>query len=60
MGSFFPAWLLCLGIGVAAAALCRYLLGLIGAAEAVLAPSLAYPAAALAVTFLVWLTWFGN
>ncbi len=60
MGSFFPSWLLCLLIGVVAAVVCRVVLARIGVAEHVLAPMLAYPAAGLAVTFLVWLVWFGN
>ena len=60
MGSFFPAWMLCVVIGVAAAACLRLVLGVVGVHGYVVAPLLTYLAAALAVTMLIWLVWFGH
>ena len=60
LGSFFPAWLLCSAIGVAAAILCRVMLGAVRLHGYVLAPPLAYLAVAAAVTLFVWLSWFGQ
>ena len=40
--------------------MCRAVLGAIGVTDHVPASILAYPAAALAVTFSVWLVWFSN
>ena len=60
LGSFFPAWILCSAIGIAAALLCRVLLGAVRLHPYVLAPPLAYLAVAVAVTLLTWLIWFGQ
>ena len=60
LGSFFPAWLLCSAIGVAAAVLCRVLLGAVRLHRHVLAPQLAYLAVAVAVTLFTWLIRFGQ
>ncbi len=60
MGSFFPAWMLCGVIGIAAAILCRVVLGAVRLHEHVLAPTLAYLAVTTAVTLVSWLTWFGH
>lgn len=60
LGSFFPSWMLCAAIGVAAAVASRVLLSLVGLRDDVLLPFVTYPAVALAVAFSVWLTWFGH
>ena len=60
MGSFFPAWLLCIAIGLVAAAVLRLVLGVVGAHSYVAAPLLTYVAAALATSMLIWLVWFGH
>ena len=60
LGSYFPSWMLCLGLGVLAAVLCRFLLGLVGFNEAIPLQLLTYMALALAVTLLVWLMFFGQ
>ena len=60
LGSFFPAWILCSAIGVAAAILCRVALGAVGLHQYVLAPPLAYLAITAAVTLSLWLVWFGH
>jgi hypothetical protein len=60
VGSFFPAWLLCAGIGLAAAAACRVILGAVRLHSQVLAPPLSYLAVAVAVTLFTWLYRFGQ
>ena len=60
LGSFFPAWILCSTIGIAAAVLCRVVLGVVRLHPYVAAPPLAYLAVAVAVTLFTWLTWFGQ
>ena len=59
-GSFVPSWLLCALIGVAAAAVCRLLLGYAGLSDSLLLPPLTYTGIAVAVTLAVWLFWFGH
>jgi hypothetical protein len=56
LGSFFPAWLLCLALGIAAAAPARWLISRLGIPIAF--PVLAYPTLALLFTFTLWLTFF--
>jgi hypothetical protein len=60
LGSFFPAWILCSAVGIAAAVLCRGALGAVRLHPYVLAPALAYLAVAVAVASLTWLFWFGQ
>ncbi len=60
LGSYFPSWMLCLGLGVLAAVLCRLLMVLVGLNDAIPLPLLTYPALALAVTCLIWLLFFGQ
>ncbi len=60
MGSFFPSWLLCLGIGVVAALIVRQILSAVGIDGFVMLPLATYGAVALSVTFLVWLARFGD
>ena len=59
-GSFFPSWLLCGVLGIVAAVIMRQVLRLIGLGDSLWLPVLSYPAVGLAVTFGVWLVWFGN
>jgi len=56
VGSFFPAWLLCLVIGILLAALARWLL--LRQQIAVVWPILVYPSLVALFTFLFWLTFF--
>jgi hypothetical protein len=56
LGSFFPAWLVCLGLGIAAAAPARWLISRLGIP--ILLPVLVYPSLALVFTFSLWLTFF--
>ena len=56
VGSFFPAWLICLVIGILLAALARWLL--LRQQIAVVWPILVYPSLAASFTFLFWLIFF--
>lgn len=60
LGSFFPSWMLCLGLGVLVAIVCRQVMVLVGFNDAIALPILTYLAVALAVTFLIWLLFFGQ
>lgn len=56
MGSLFPAWLICIAVGVLLAAASRWALGRVGVSVA--APVLVYPSLAAAFTFAMWLVFF--
>src|SRR5215831_17269325 len=60
LGSYFPGWMLCAVLGVAAAIIIRQILGVAGINEYVLAPLLTYAALAVSATLLAWLFWFGH
>lgn len=60
LGSFFPSWMLCAAIGAVAASLLRAFVGVVGMQQSVPAPILTYLAFMTAVTFLVWLLFFGH
>ncbi|WP_148301485.1 YtcA family lipoprotein [Asaia prunellae] len=60
LGSFFPSWMLCATLGAVGAALLRALLGVFNLQQSVPAPMLTYLAFMVAVTFLVWLVFFGH
>jgi hypothetical protein len=59
-GSYFPAWMLCAVLGVAAAVAIRQILMVAGVSDYVVAPLLTYAALALSATLLAWLLWFGH
>jgi len=56
MGSLFPAWLVCLGLGILLAVLARWLL--LRLKIAVFLPIVAYPSLAALFTLLLWLIFF--
>jgi len=56
VGSFFPAWLVCLMLGILAAAISHMLLLRVKVALAF--PILVYPSLAALLTFLLWLVFF--
>jgi hypothetical protein len=56
VGSFFPAWLVCLAIGLLLTAACRWLLLRLHISLAV--PVLTYPSLAVLFTFALWLVFF--
>ncbi len=56
VGSFFPSWILCAVIGIAAAFLARRLLVRAGIDPYVGPRVLFYPSLAILVTLLLWVT----
>ena len=55
-GSFFPAWLVCLFLGILLAVFARWLL--LRQKIAMVFPILVYPSLAALFTFLLWLVFF--
>jgi hypothetical protein len=60
LGSYFPAWMLCVAIGIVAAVIIRQILGVAGINDYVVAPLLTYAGLAVSATLLAWLLWFGH
>jgi hypothetical protein len=60
LGSYFPAWMLCAVIGIAAAVIIRRILAMAGINDYVVAPLLTYAGLAVSATLLAWLLWFGH
>jgi hypothetical protein len=58
LGSFFPAWLLCLTLGILLAVGTRFLLSAIHLEEALSPPIVMYPSLAALFTFGLWLLVF--
>ena len=56
VGSFFPAWLLCLILGILLVTFARWLL--LRLKVALVLPILVYPSLAALFTFLLWLIFF--
>jgi len=56
MGSLFPAWLLCIALGILLAVVTRWLL--LWFRIQLLLSALAYPSLAAAFTFAIWLVFF--
>ena len=56
VGSFFPAWLVCLFLGILLAVFARWLL--VRLKVVLLLPILVYPSLAALFTFLLWLIFF--
>ena len=56
LGSFFPAWLLCLALGLLLTVAARWVLLRVGVALAL--PTLTYPSLAAVFTFGLWLSVF--
>ena len=57
VGSLFPAWLLCLVIGILLATIGRWLL--LRQQIIIVWPIVVYPSLAALFTFLLWLMFFG-
>jgi hypothetical protein len=57
LGSYFPAWLICLALGVLLTFLARWLLLRLRIPLAL--PVLAYPSLTALFTFALWLIFFG-
>jgi hypothetical protein len=58
LGSFFPAWLLCLILGILLAAGSRFLLPAVHLKEALSPPIVMYPCLTALFTFGLWLLLF--
>jgi hypothetical protein len=58
LGSFFPAWLLCVALGILLAAGTRFLLLAVNLEEALSPPIVMYPCLAALFTFGLWLLFF--
>jgi len=56
LGSYFPAWLFCLTLGLLLTVVVRWLL--LQRQIALAAPVLTYPSLAASFTFALWLTFF--
>jgi len=56
LGSFFPAWLLCLALGLLLTVAARWLI--LRAHAVVALPVLTYPSLTALFTFALWLVWF--
>jgi hypothetical protein len=58
LGSFFPAWLVCLALGILLAVGTRFLLLAVHLEEALSPPIVMYPCLAGLFTFGLWLIFF--
>jgi hypothetical protein len=58
LGSFFPAWLLCLTLGILLSTGTRFLLLVVHLEEALSPPMVMYPCLAALFTFGLWLLFF--
>ena len=58
LGSFFPAWLVCLALGILLAVGTRFLLLAVHLEEALSPPIVVYPCLAGLFTFGLWLLFF--
>jgi len=56
LGSFFPAWLVCLILGLLLTVIARWLLLRVRVVLAL--PVLTYPSLTALFTFVLWLAWF--
>ena len=56
LGSFFPAWLICLALGLLLTVAARWLL--LRARVVLALPVLTYPSLTALFTFALWLAWF--
>ena len=59
-GTFFPAWMLCALIGIAAAIVTFRVVSALHAQRLVRVPLVFYPCVALSITSLIWLGWYGH
>ena len=57
-GSFFPAWMLCVSLGIITAGIVRWLLVRLKFEAQITFPILFYPGVAVSVACMVWLSLF--
>ncbi len=58
LGSFFPAWLICMVVGIVLATVVYWLLERFKAAKMILWPIIVYPCLAAFFAFTLWLVFF--
>jgi hypothetical protein len=58
LGSYFPAWLICILIGIAVASLVSVVLGRMNMSNLIRWTILVYPCLAASVAFTLWLLFF--
>lgn len=58
LGSFFPSWMICVSLGVAASGLTHWLLVRTKVEKEIYSPVLFYPSVVVAVACLLWLLLF--
>ena len=58
LGSFFPAWLICMVVGIALAAIAHWVLTHYKLGKEILWPVLVYPCLAAFFAFTLWLIFF--
>jgi len=58
LGSFFPAWLVCLIVGILLTAGSRFLLSTVHLEKALSPPIVMYPCLTVVFTFALWLIFF--
>jgi hypothetical protein len=58
LGSYFPAWLLCLALGILLAAGSRFLFSVVHLEEVLSPPIVMYPCLTALFTFGLWLSFF--
>ena len=59
-GTFFPSWMLCACLGIFGAIVAHGVIKRTPLADHVKPPLLAYPSIALSVTFILWLSFYGQ
>ena len=59
-GTFFPSWMLCALLGIAAAIASYQLFSRLRLSTELHPALLVYPSIALTVTFILWLTFYGH
>ncbi len=60
VGSYFPAWMLCVLIGVAISVLVRQIFVIVGFETALPLAPLTHLGIAIAATLAAWLVWFAD
>ena len=60
LGAFFPAWMLCIIVGITLALLARELFNAVGLSPWIGPPAVVYPALAVGAMFATWIVLFQN
>lgn len=58
LGSYFPAWMLCMFVGIIAAVLVRLIVNRFKLVDYARPTTVTYPSIALFATFITWLAFF--